>query len=377
MPGGFLQVNGVKAFETYIKEGNMERILVLNDGSVFRGKAFGSDREAFGEVCFTTAMTGYQELLTDPSFLGQMVVMTFPMIGNYGINRFDCEAMLPHVSALIVREWCEQPNHFRQEKTLDEYLKKYDIPGICGIDTRKLTRHIRSYGSIKGYLVNGDINISAALTKLHQHHFFTNLVEQISVKAAYEVPGPGKRVVAVDFGMKASILKNLNVMGYHVTVVPHTYTAGQILELHPHGVLLSNGPGDPTHIPQAAETVRDLLGVVPLFGICMGHQLLALAAGAKTVKMKFGHRGGNHPVKELTTGRLYLTAQNHGYRVEEEGLSDTGLEITHRNVNDGSIEGLRHTTEPAFGVQFHPESAPGPHDALALFQQFDRMMEGR
>lgn len=354
----------------------MERVLLLSDGSVFRGKAFGSEKNAYGELCFTTAITGYQELLTDPSLLGQMVVMTFPMIGNYGINRYDYEALRPCVSALIVREWCEQPNNFRAEKNLDEYLKKYDIPGLYGIDTRRLTRHLRQHGVMKGCLISDDTDLTEALNRLNRENTAENQIEHASTKAPYEVPGQRKRVVLMDFGMKASILKSLNTMGYNITVVPYDYTEKQILELNPHGVLLSNGPADPLAVPQSLETIRHLLGRVPLFGICMGCQLLALAGGAKRNKMKFGHRG-NYPVKELATGRIYLTSQNHGYAIDENSLDGTDLEVTYRNVNDGSIEGIRHTLYPAIGVQFHPESAPGPQDAAAMFQMFDQMMEVR
>ncbi|MDO5100639.1 MAG: carbamoyl phosphate synthase small subunit [Eubacteriales bacterium] len=354
----------------------MERVLLLSDGTIFRGKAFGSEKETYGELCFTTAITGYQELLTDPSLMGQMVVMTFPMIGNYGINRYDYEALRPCVSALIVREWCEAPNNFRTEKNLDEYLKKYDIPGLYGIDTRRLTRHIRQHGAMKACLLNDSTDLTEALNRLNSETIAANQIEQASTKAPYEVPGQGKRVVLMDFGMKGSILKSLNTMGYNVTVVPYDYTEKQILELNPHGVLLSNGPGDPLAVPQAIETISRLLGRVPIFGICMGCQLLALASGAKRNKMKHGHRG-NYPVKELATGRIYLTSQNHGYVIDEGSLSGTDLNITYRNVNDGSIEGINHRVHPAVGVQFHPESAPGPQDAAAMFQQFDRMMEGR
>lgn len=355
----------------------MSRILVLEDGTVFKGEGFGSSKEVIAETVFTTSMTGYQELLTDPSFLGQMVVMTFPMMGNYGINRNDYEAMKPHVSAMIVGEHCEKPSNFRMEKTLDEYLKKFDIPGIYGIDTRKLTKHLREKGNLRGIICSKDISVEEAVNKIKENPGFKDHIDRVSTKTAYEVPGTGKRVVLYDFGMKSSILKNLTSMGFNVTVVPWNYKASQTLELNPHGVMLSNGPGDPKDVMEAVEIVKELLPSIPIFGICMGHQILSLASGADTKKMVFGHRGGNNPVMELETGKIYITSQNHGYVVDEDTLEGTDLEVTHRCVNDGTIEGVKHKKYNAFSVQFHPESAPGPQDAKVLFERFRQIMEVR
>lgn len=355
----------------------MDKMLLLEDGTCFRGKSFGHGEDAFGEVVFTTSMTGYQELLTDPSFLGQMVTMTFPMIGNYGINRYDYESLKPHMSAIIVSEWCEDPSNFRMEKDLDAYLKKFRIPGLYGIDTRKLTRHIREKGAVKGCIISSDIKISDGLELIKNHYFYKDHIDRVSTKTCYNVPGSSKRVVLMDFGMKGSILKKLKEMDFDVTVVPHDYPYEMIMELNPHGVMLSNGPGDPEDEVVAQRTIKELIGKVPIFGICMGHQLLSLACGAKTKKMKFGHRGANNPVREIESGKIYLTSQNHGYEVDRESLENTNLYITYESVNDSSVEGVRHKEHKAFSVQFHPESAPGPHDAGFLFEEFKKMMEER
>ena len=353
----------------------MDKMLLLEDGTFFKGKAFGNQEDAFGEVVFTTSMTGYQELLTDPSFLGQMVTMTFPMIGNYGINRYDYESMKPHMSAMIVGEWCEEPSNFRMEKSIDAYLKKFSIPGLYGIDTRALTKHIREKGAVKGCIISSDVSIEEGLNLIKKHEFYTDHIDRVSTKACYNVPSGGKRVVLMDFGMKGSILKNLNELNFDVTVVPHDYPFDMIMELNPHGVMLSNGPGDPADAKVPTETIKQLLGKVPVFGICMGHQLLSLACGAKTKKMKFGHRGGNNPVRDIETGKILITSQNHGYEVDRESLLNTELKVTYEAVNDLSVEGVEHKRFKAFSVQFHPESAPGPHDARVIFEKFKKMME--
>lgn len=353
----------------------MNKKLVLEDGSEFYGKAFGYKEDVYGEVVFTTSMSGYQELLTDPSLLGQMLVMTYPLVGNYGINREDYESLRPFLSALIVRDYCTHPSNFRSEKTLETYMEKYRLPGLSGIDTRQLTRHIREKGALKGAILPEEMPLSECLEKINRHPFFTNHIERASTKNAYDVPGGGKRVVLMDFGMKAGILKGLLEEGYHVSVVPHDTSAEEILEQNPDGVLLSNGPGNPEDALIPIETVKELLGKVPLFGICMGHQLLALAAGAKTRKMKFGHRGGNNAVRDHRSGKVLITSQNHGYEVDGASLEGTGLSVLYSCVNDGSIEGLVLPGRKAFSVQFHPESSPGPRDARVLYQEFRRLME--
>lgn len=352
------------------------RKLILETGEVFEGQAFGSDKGSDGEVVFTTGMTGYQETLSDPSFCGQIVTMTYPLIGNYGINRDDFETIAPAIKGFVVHELAKTPSNFRNEGTVDDYFKMKDIPGIEGIDTRKLTRLIRNEGSVKGYLTatNEEVNVEEVIERLKGTVFPTNQVEQVSTKSAYPSPGRGKRVVLLDFGMKHGILRELNKRDCDVVVVPYNTTVEEILAYHPDGIMLSNGPGDPLDVPEAIETIKNLIGKVPLFGICLGHQLFALASGAKTFKLKFGHRGANHPVKDLRTGRTELTSQNHGYAVDMDSLAATNLEVTHVALNDGTCEGLRHKTEPAFTVQYHPEASPGPEDPNHLFDEFVELM---
>ncbi|TDL35100.1 carbamoyl-phosphate synthase small subunit [Jeotgalibacillus sp. S-D1] len=353
----------------------MKRQLILEDGTVFVGEGFGSEGDTVGEVVFNTGMTGYQEILSDPSYCGQMVALTYPLIGNYGINRDDFESIQPSIKALIVREATDLPSNFRSELTIDELLKEKNIPGLAGIDTRKLTRLIRQHGTLKGKLTALDVDVQNVVDSLQSCTLPTNQVQQVSTPTPYPSPGRGKRVVLVDFGMKHGILRELNRRDCDVIVVPYNTSVSSILSLHPDGVMLSNGPGDPKDVTEAIQMVNELLGKVPVFGICLGHQLLALACGADTFKLKFGHRGSNHPVKELSSGKVDITAQNHGYTVDPASLLATSLEITHVALNDGTVEGLRHKTVPAFSVQYHPEASPGPEDANGLFDQFMTMME--
>jgi carbamoyl-phosphate synthase small subunit len=353
----------------------MKRQLILEDGTIFIGQAFGSDANTMGEVVFNTGMTGYQEILSDPSYCGQIVTLTYPLIGNYGINRDDFESITPAVKGFIVKETAEFPSNWRSELSLDKYFKIKKIPGISGIDTRKLTRIIRQYGTLKGSICSMEEDVEEVLKLLRTTELPNNQVSQVSTKNSYPSPGRGKRVVLVDFGMKHGILRELNGRSCDVIVVPYNTTAEEILQLSPDGIMLSNGPGDPKDVPEAIEMIKGILGKVPFFGICLGHQLFALACGADTVKMKFGHRGSNHPVKDLATGKIAITSQNHGYTVEENSIEGTSLEITHIALNDGTIEGLRHKDYPAFTVQYHPEASPGPEDANALFDQFLQMIE--
>lgn len=353
----------------------MKRQLILEDGTVFKGKGFGSDTNTFGEVVFNTGMTGYQEILSDPSYCGQIVTFTYPLIGNYGINRDDFESIIPAVSGIIVKEAVDFPSNWRSEFSLDEYLKLKNIPGIAGIDTRKLTRIIRQYGTLKGAITSHNADVEEVVSRLQSTQLPSNQVSQVSTKSPYPSPGRGYRVVLVDYGMKHGILRELNKRDCDVIVVSYNTTAAEILQLRPDGVMLSNGPGDPKDVPEAVQMIRELLGHVPLFGICLGHQLFALACGAETSKMKFGHRGSNHPVKDLKTGKIALTSQNHGYTVEEDSIKDTMLEVTHIALNDGTIEGLKHLNFPAFTVQYHPEASPGPEDANGLFNEFLKMVE--
>ncbi|MBS2968904.1 carbamoyl phosphate synthase small subunit [Metabacillus sp. KIGAM252] len=353
----------------------MKRLLILEDGTVFTGKGFGSERESIGEIVFNTGMTGYQEILSDPSYCGQIVTMTYPLIGNYGINRDDFETITPFTGGFIVKEHAVHPSNWRSEYSLDEYLKMKNIPGLSGIDTRKLTRIIRSHGTLKGALCSGESDPQAILEKLRAVRLPVNQVERVSAKTPYASPGRGRRVVLVDYGMKHGILRELNKRHCDVVVVPFDASAEEILQLNPDGLMLSNGPGDPKDVPEGIEMIRGVLGKVPLFGICLGHQLFALACGADTEKMKFGHRGSNHPVKDLETGKVAITSQNHGYTVRESSLGQTELSVTHIALNDRTIEGLKHNQHAAFTVQYHPEASPGPEDANGLFDQFMELIE--
>jgi carbamoyl-phosphate synthase small subunit len=353
----------------------MKKKLILEDGTVFIGDAFGSDTSTFGEVVFNTGMTGYQEILSDPSYCGQIVTLTYPLIGNYGINPDDFESIKPAISGFVVKEVADYPSNWRSELSLDKFFQLKNIPGIAGIDTRKLTRIIRQHGTLKGAICSVDVNDDEMVHKLQAHNLGNDQVKQVSTKTPYPSPGRGRRVVLVDFGMKHGILRELNQRGCDVIVVPYNTTGEEILQLSPDGVMLSNGPGDPKDVPEAIEMIKGILGKVPVFGICLGHQLFALACGANTEKMKFGHRGSNHPVKDLATGKVALTSQNHGFTVNEKSIEGTPLEVTHIALNDGTIEGLKHKDVPAFTVQYHPEASPGPEDANYLFQQFLAMIE--
>ncbi len=354
----------------------MKRSLILETGDVFTGIAFGSEKESAGEVVFTTGMTGYQETLSDPSYCGQIVTMTYPLIGNYGINRDDFESIEPAIKGMIVRELADMPSNFRSDASLNELFLLKDIPGIQGVDTRKLTRIIREYGSVKGYFTAAgvEVNLEEIVEKLKQITFPTDQVKQVSTKRPYPSPGRGKRVVLVDFGMKHGILRELNKRNCDVVVVPYNTTAEEIMAIYPDGIMLSNGPGDPKDVPEAITMLKEIIGKIPVFGICLGHQLFALASGGDTFKLKFGHRGANHPVKDLKTGRTELTSQNHGYTVDPESLVKTRLEVTHVALNDGTVEGLKHLDLPAFTVQYHPEASPGPEDSNHLFDQFIELM---
>lgn len=348
----------------------MQARLILEDGTVFEGKSFGADKHSFGEVVFNTSMTGYQEVLSDPSYCGQIVTMTYPLIGNYGVNRDDFESIRPFIHGFVVREHCEVPSNFRNQQTLDSLLKEYEIPGIYDVDTRKLTRKIRQFGTMKGMITTSSESVESFLEQLKNTPNMTNQISLVSTKSVFSSPGRGPRIVLVDFGSKHGILRELANRLCDVIVVPYNTTATEILRLRPDGIVLSNGPGDPKDVPEAIEMIQGILGRYPLFGICMGHQLFALACGADTEKMKFGHRGGNHPVKEWATNRTFITSQNHGFAVKEESLKGTDLEVSHSAVNDGTIEGLRHKKYDAFSVQYHPEAAPGPYDSGYLFDRF-------
>lgn len=352
--------------------------LILEDGTTFKGKSFGAKTDVVGEVVFNTGMTGYQEVLSDPSYCGQIVTMTYPLIGNYGITRDDFESLYPAISGLIVKEHATFPNHWRKETTIDELLKEKGIPGLYGIDTRKLTRIIREHGAMKGKIytkINDTFSFEHALIEVKQTDLKHNQIAQVSTKSSFHCPGRGLRIILVDFGSKAGIVRELTKRHCDVRVVPYNTSAEEILRMRPDGVVLSNGPGDPKDVPQVLTMIRALLGEIPMFSICMGHQLFALACGADTEKMKFGHRGANHPVQDLDSQKVMMTSQNHSYTVSLESLKGTRLKMTHHAINDRTVEGLRHLDHPAFSVQFHPEAAPGPFDSEALFDDFINMVE--
>ncbi|MFC4557040.1 carbamoyl phosphate synthase small subunit [Virgibacillus kekensis] len=352
-----------------------KRQLILEDGTVFTGEGFGSDTTVTGEVVFNTGMTGYQEIISDPSYCGQIVMMTYPLVGNYGINRDDFETVTPFIHGFLVKELCDHPSNFRSDETLSDYLKAHNIPGISGIDTRKLTKIIRKHGTMKAIITDVIDDTEVLADQVRSQPYQTNQVEQTSTVKPYVVPGRGLRIVLVDFGMKHGILRELTKRDCHVTVVPYNYGAANILRLKPDGIMLTNGPGNPKNIPESIEMVAEVTGKIPLFGICLGHQLLALACGADTEKMKFGHRGSNHPVKDLERNKTYMTSQNHSYAVRNDSLNQTDLVLTQRALNDGTVEGIRHKNYPAFSVQYHPESSPGPEDTNHLFDEFLNMIK--
>ncbi|WP_017548471.1 glutamine-hydrolyzing carbamoyl-phosphate synthase small subunit [Salinicoccus carnicancri] len=351
-----------------------KRYLVLEDGTVYEGYRFGSDRTAEGELVFNTAMTGAQEIITDLSYTDQIITFSYPLIGNTGVNIEDNETLVPSARGVVVREACSEPSNFRASESLDSFLRRHNIPGISGVDTRSITRKIRDKGVMKAVMTD-DENHEELVGLLQNASFRTDQVKRVSTRAPYISTGPGKRVVLVDYGKKENIVRSLNTHGCDVTVVPHDTTAEDILKMKPDGVMLSNGPGDPEDVEAGIRTVKNLIGRVPLFGICLGHQLIGLACGAKTFKMKFGHRGSNQPVINHATGRVEITAQNHGFAIDADSLGSTGLEITHTALNDRTVEGVRHVKHPVFSVQYHPEASAGPHDSEYLFGEFVNMME--
>lgn len=354
-----------------------QRQLVFGDGRVFRGVSFGDETEAFCELVFNTSMVGYQEILSDPSYTDQAVVLTYPLIGNYGLCPEDFESEKPSIGALIVREYETQPSGGDKRASLEEAMKRWGIPGLAGVDTRALTRIIRKEGSQRVLLCDGQEDRDAALLRLRAYRSSQDAVSRVTTKALQEYPAESERfrVVAIDCGMKRSIGKALQARHCHVIAVPYNMCAKDIEALSPDGIFISNGPGDPEDVPELIETIRVLRGRYAIFGICLGHQILALACGARTYKLKFGHRGGNHPVKDLRTGHIEITAQNHSYAVAGDSLSGTGLSMTHVNLLDGTIEGIACPEEYLFGVQYHPESAPGPEDSQHLFDAFIQTME--
>jgi carbamoyl-phosphate synthase small subunit len=350
--------------------------LVLADGSEFCGDGLFECPDTIGEVVFNTGMTGYQEVITDPSYCAQIVVMTYPLIGNYGYNDDDVEALDVHAAGLVVRELCDVPSHRTSLCTGREYAQRCALPTLTGVDTRRLTRILRVHGTMFGMITCGPAPVSAIVEQLRAHAPVRDQVRRTTAAQPHRLPGEGRRVALLDFGAKLGTVRSLRARGCDITVWPAYTPAAEILASHPDGVMMSNGPGDPLNLPEIVAEVRQLLGRVPLFGICMGHQILCLACGARTSKLPFGHRGANHPVKQIEGNRVYMTTQNHGYVVAAESLVGTDLLVTHVNQNDGTLEGVRHRHLPAFSVQYHPEARPGPDDSDYLFDDFMHLMDG-
>ncbi|MDP4089136.1 MAG: glutamine-hydrolyzing carbamoyl-phosphate synthase small subunit [Bacillota bacterium] len=349
----------------------MEAILYLEDGSIYRGKGFGKCGVSSGELVFNTSITGYQEILTDPSYAGQIINMTYPLIGNYGINSFETESSKVYARGFIVKNPSRKTSNYMSEKSIDEMLKEMGVVGIYDVDTRSITRKIRSCGALKCVIATSEVS-TRELQQIVQEEKSKpdNYMSEVSTEKFIHIDGSGPKVVVVDFGVKSNIINNLKLRGCDITIVPYNTPYEEVVNMKPQGVLLSNGPGDPKTVKEGIELTKKVIQTIPTFGICLGHQILTLALGGDTYKMKFGHRGGNHGVYDIERDRAYITSQNHGYAVKEENLESKGVIVTHKNLNDGTIEGIRHKELPVFSVQFHPEGAPGPTDTAYIFDKF-------
>jgi carbamoyl-phosphate synthase small subunit len=354
----------------------MSGILYLADGTVFTGKGFGARATRVGELVFNTSMTGYQKILTDPSYKGQIINMTYPLIGNYGINETDYESEGIHAFGLVAKDIAFRPSNNRSVMTVDEWLLRQNVPGVWNVDTRMITKKIRDEGTVKSVISTEGIGFAEAKRLCDESALRQDRMKEAGTKKRFRIEGAGYRVAVLDFGIKRSILRALSRRGLDLHVFPYGSSADEILSIRPDGIFLSNGPGDPAEAREGVEATRALLGRAPIFGICMGHQILALAAGGRTYKMKYGHRGGNHGVRDDVAGRSVITAQNHGFAVDERSLQACGMIVTHKNLNDGTVEGMRHESLPVFSVQYHPEASPGPNDSSYLFDRFLELMRG-
>ncbi len=354
----------------------MKGIIYLEDGTTFLGKGFGMKGTSVGELVFNTSLTGYQEILTDPSYAGQIITMTYPLIGNYGVNQFDEESSKIHAKGLIVKSFEENPSNYLSEGSIEEMLIKMNTVGIHGVDTRAITKKIRDKGAVKCVISTEDLSIGELEAHIKSIDLRDDWMKEVGTQEQIQIPGNGPSIAVIDFGIKSNIINNLKERDCNITIFPYSSTYEEIMKSNPDGVFLSNGPGDPKAATEAIEVVKKIINEKPTFGICMGHQVLALALGGDTYKMKFGHRGANHGVYDITRDRAYITSQNHGYAVSRESLNNDIVEVTHINLNDDTVEGLRHRKLPVYSVQFHPEGSPGPKDSTYLFDQFMNEIKG-
>ncbi|AGK96557.1 glutamine-hydrolyzing carbamoyl-phosphate synthase small subunit [Clostridium pasteurianum] len=354
----------------------MKGILYLEDGTIYKGDGFGKIGTSVGELVFNTCMTGYQEVLTDPSYAGQIINMTYPLIGNYGTNSFENESEKVYAKGFVVKSVSNNPSNYMNEASLDEMLKNMNVVGIYNVDTRAITKRIRNVGSMKCVISNEEFSLEKLKEIMNSTELSKSYVEEVSPNEIKHIPGTGFKVALMDFGAKQNIIENLKQRNCDITIFPYNATYNDIMEIKPDGLFLSNGPGDPKAIPETVETVKHLMKSLPTFGICLGHQILALAVGGDTYKLKFGHRGGNHGIYDIERDKAYITSQNHGYAVDEKSIENKGMIVTHRNLNDNTVEGMKHKSLPVFSVQFHPEGAPGPIDTAYLFDKFLTIMDG-